>query len=74
MVWHRVPGTLAGGLMQPRWQCGIFLGRRLESNEIFVSISDGSVVRARDFKEVPDNMAWDPELVKQLKGTSFDHT
>ena len=63
VVMHRVPGTMAGGLMQARFHHGVYLGRRLESNEIIVSISDGSVVKARDFKEVPDGMAWDPELL-----------
>ena len=29
-VMHRVPGKHAGGVMQPRWVGGAYLGRRLE--------------------------------------------
>ena len=34
--------------MQPRWYGGVFLGRRLESNEVNVSTEEGLVARARD--------------------------
>ena len=53
--------------MQARWCSGVYLGRRLESNEILVTAPEGKVVKARDFKEVPDNVAWDPELLKEIK-------
>ena len=52
----------------------MYLGRRLESNEVYVSIANGRVVKARDFREVPDSMACDPELFKRLVGTSYDYT
>ena len=71
---HRVPGTLTGGLMQPRWHPGTYLGRRLESSEIIIAHADGTVVKSRDFREVPDDIAWSQSAMEQIKGTSYDHT
>ena len=59
-VLQRVPGKVVGGIMQPRWYGGVFLGRRLETNEVNVSTEEGVVVRARDFRDVPDNVAFQP--------------
>ena len=63
-VMHRVPGPLAGGVMQTRWHGGVYLGKRQESNESYVSVDGGGVVKARDFREVPESSAWDPELIQ----------
>ena len=67
-ILHRIPGDLAGGLMQPCFHTGEFLGRRLETTEILVSMSDGGVVKARDFKEVPDADAWSADALKAVQG------
>ena len=58
-ILHRVPGKLIGGLMQARFHGGVYVGRRFETSEVLVSMSDGSIVKARDFREVPDASAWD---------------
>ena len=65
-ILHRVPGELAGGLMQPRFFSGVYLGNRQETNEIIVSIENGETVKARDFKEVPDNGAWSAEALRSV--------
>ena len=68
---HRVPGTLAGRVMQARWHGGAYLGKRQESNESYVSVSGGGVVKARDFREVAESSAWDPEVLKEICGTPY---
>ena len=50
------------------------VGRRMDSNESFIGSKDGNIVRCRDFKEVSDDIAFDIELLKQIKGTPFDPT
>ena len=72
-VMRGIPGNLTGGLMQARWYSGTYLGVRHESGEIIVSMPDGSVVKARDFREVPDNVAWVGEQLELVRGTPYDH-
>ena len=50
---------------------GTFLGRRFETNEILVAMADGKVVKARDFREIPDEGAWKPEALKNIIGTPW---
>ena len=50
----RVTGKPQGGLMQPRWLEGLWLGSRFNSQEHLVArYDDGVVVRARAIREVP---------------------
>ena len=60
--------------MQPRFHDGVYLGRRMESNESLIGLKDGTVVKCRDFREVSDDVAFNAELLKIIKGTSFDPT
>ena len=60
--------------MQPRFHSGVFLGKRQVSNEIMVSVEGGEVVKARDFKEVPDNSAWCADALRNVKGLPSDPT
>ena len=50
----RVPGKPRGGLAQPRWLKGVWLGKRWNSDEHIVSIPGGRVVRARAARPHPD--------------------
>ena len=68
-VLHRVPGKLTGGVMQARFYGGVYVGKRLESNESLVSGPDGGVVKVRDYRDVSDEIAFDSELLKNICGT-----
>ena len=41
------------------------------STEIIVSIENGETVKARDFKDVPDNGAWSAEALRGVKGMPY---
>ena len=58
--------------MQARFHGGVYVGRRFETSEVLVSMSDGSIVKARDFREVPDASAWDAEALKAIAGTPWN--
>ena len=60
--------------MQARFQGGIFLGKRVDSNEAVVSTVDGAVVKCRDFREVTNENAFCPELLKKVFGTPYQPT
>ena len=60
--------------MQPRFHMGIHLGRNLNSSELITSMLDGSVVRARDYKELPESSAWSAEGLQAVKGTPYSPT
>ena len=50
-VMFRVCGKVQGSLMQERWYEGIWLGKRLGSEENLVMTSNGKVVRSRAVRE-----------------------
>ena len=47
----RVSGTVQGGVMQERWFPGIWLGKKLHTEEHLVMKEDGLVVRSRAVRE-----------------------
>ena len=47
----RVSGKVAGGIMQERWFPGIWLGKKLHTDEHLVMKDDGLVVRSRAVRE-----------------------
>ena len=58
-VHHRAPGRTRGGSLQERWHKGIYLGTRMESHEQYVSMPDGTVVRAGSVEPFPvESMCW----------------
>ena len=50
-VMFRVSGKVHGGVMQERWFPGIWLGKKLHSEEHLVMKEDGLVVRSRAVRE-----------------------
>ena len=50
-VMFRVSGTVQGGVMQERWFPGIWLGKKLHTEEHLVMKEDGLVVRSRAVRE-----------------------
>ena len=51
-VMFRVSGKVAGGIMQARWMPGIWVGKKLHSDEHLVMKEDGIVVRSRAVREM----------------------
>ena len=50
-VMFRVSGKVAGGVMQERWFPGIWVGKKLHTDEHLVMKEDGLVVRSRAVRE-----------------------
>ena len=50
-VMFRASGTVQGGVMQERWFPGIWLGKKLHTEEHLVMKEDGLVVRSRAVRE-----------------------
>ena len=71
LIMHRVPGAVAGGLLQARFNPGVYLGRKFVSSEVYVSMSNGDVVKASDYKEIPDSGAWSAEALRSIQGTPW---
>ena len=57
--------------MQPRFHSGTFLGRRFETNELLIALPSGDIVKARDFKDVPDADAWNKDSIEKITGTPY---
>ena len=59
--------------MAPRWQAGIWLGKRFSSEEHLVGTADGSVGRSCAVKVHPDG-AWDRELsfLNKIRGSPWN--
>ena len=55
-VMFRVVGKVAGSLMAERWFSGVWLGKRLGTEEHLVMKEDGVVVRARAVRDMEKDM------------------
>ena len=62
-VMHRLPGKTKGGLAQPQWLQGTWLGRRWSSGEHIIVLESGKVVRARAIHELAEDQRWDAARV-----------
>ena len=60
--------------MQARFHCGTYVGRRFETNELYIAMQDGKVVKARDYKEVAEESAWNTEAIHNIVGTPWGPT
>ena len=65
---------LVGGVLEARWHTGVHLGQRMESTEQIIGITDGTTVKARDCREVVEENAWNPEMLRKVIGTPYDPT
>ena len=73
-VWHRTPGKAQGGLMQPRWYEGVWIGKTFSSDEHIVSMPDGRIVRARSVRSFPEGEKWSKEALDQITGKPWAPT
>ena len=53
--------------MEARWEVGIFVGKKVRSDEnIIVSMDGTKVVKARSLKYMTENESWDWEAVSKI--------
>ena len=55
--------------LEPRWRNGVFLGRAWNSDQNYVGLLDGTVVRARALVRVLPSLRWDAERITKVSGT-----
>jgi hypothetical protein len=69
-IMFRVSGKVAGGIMQERWYPGIWLGKKLHTDEHLCMKEDGLVVRSRAVRENSQEVKL--EDYNKLKSTPHD--
>ena len=72
LVHHKAPGKQKGGVTQPRWLEGVYLGTRFQSNEHLVSMEDGRVIKARGVQALPEERRWNKEKVLGVVGKPWN--
>ena len=55
-----------------RWNDGVYLGSSQSSNEHFIGLSSGNVVRARGLARVRAELRWDRKRLSRIHGTPMD--
>jgi len=70
-IFHRHPGRVEGGSMEPRWEEGIWLGKRVRSDEHIVACTSGKVMKARSIAMKPLSESWDAAAVMAVKATPW---
>ena len=58
--------------MEARWLPGVWLGKRWTTDEHIVALPGGTVARAREVRPMPDDQAFDSEIVKAIVGLPSD--
>ena len=54
--------------LDKRWKLGVYLGHAANSNEAFVGIKNGNVVKARGIARVVEGSRWNKDLVLKIIG------
>ena len=65
---HYIPKKRRAKLDQ-RWTTGVFLGTTMHSNENYIALTNGCVVRGRAITRVRPDQRRDRKLVQDIKGT-----
>ena len=52
-----------------RWRIGTFVGNSQSSNEAFVAVGNGDVIKTRSVVRVMAPMRWSTENIMNIKGT-----
>ena len=60
----------SAGSIDPRWLDGVWLGVRMESDEVLIWTSEG-IFPARSIQRKPAEHRWDVEQIKSVKGTPW---
>ena len=72
-VFHMSPGKHQGGSMKERWTEGTFVGKRLSSDEYVLVLDDGTVVKARSVKLMPESQSWKYDYLESIKVTPWSN-
>ena len=67
-VMHYIPKKRRSKL-DMRWATGVFLGTTMHSNESYIGLSNGSVVRGRAITRVRPDQRWSKDLIQKIRGT-----
>ena len=64
-------GTRGRDKLDSRWETGVWMGVKDNTNECIIRTSEGTV-KARDFKRIAAlDKRWESELIKSSKGTPW---
>ena len=58
--------------MTERWLTGTWLGKRWQSDEHYVSLEDGKIVRARTVRPATGDCAWNRNIFDEIQGGPSD--
>ena len=71
-VWYLLNKDQKRGKIEPRWDTGVYLGSREESNEILIGTPTG-VIKARSFRRQGRHEdRWDPDRILGIKGLPWE--
>ena len=68
IVLHFVPKKHRHKL-DMRWGIGVYLGTTMATNESFIGLSNGTVIRCRAINRVRPDKRWSPDLIQKISGT-----
>ena len=57
-----------------RWRMRTFLGLSASSNEVYIALNDGLVIKTRSIARVVADKRWDAEAVLGVTGTPGNHS
>ena len=60
------------GKLDPRWKLGVYLGHAECTNEVFMGINNGNVIKARSMVRVVEESRWKKEVIQRIQGTPAD--
>ena len=70
-VLYKVSAKVQGGVMEPRWAKGLWLGKRFSTEEHVVATAEGVVIRSGAVRPHPD-VEYDSHLFDGLVGLPWD--
>ena len=70
-VYHRHPGNTQGGSMQRRWEEGIWLGKRVASDEHIIASASGKLVKTGSISMQPESESWNADAVLAVKAVPW---
>ena len=70
-IWYLMPETQGVNKLDARWNDGLFLRIREESNELIVGTSEG-VLKVAPYRRRPESERWKWEEMRNIKGTPWE--
>ena len=72
-VLYKTSAKVQGGIMEPRWAKGLWLGKRFSTEEHVVATAEGVVIRSSAVRPHPE-LEYDSYLFDRLIGLPWDPT